>query len=145
MRTKLSGIRGRSFAKQSCNVRITSGAHLFSIWSAPPTEKRMRKALGYGAIILCLLLIAAGIYADWYVKTLGPRIKQRVVAAVADRFDADVTLDGLQVSIFPEPNVTGECLSIRHRQWSDPEPLLYIKRFNARTNFQTLLARNNRV
>lgn len=105
----------------------------------------MRKALGYGAIVVCLLLIGTGIYVDRYLKTIDPRIKQRVIAALSDRFDADVTLDSLHVSVFPEPNAVGEGLSIRHRQWPDREPLIYIKRFYARTDFSTLIDRSNRV
>ncbi|MBV8571947.1 MAG: hypothetical protein JO319_15120 [Acidobacteriaceae bacterium] len=105
----------------------------------------MRRAFGYAAIVVCLLLVGAGIYIERYLKTINPRIKERVVAALSDRFDADVTLDSIAVSVYPEPNVTGEGLSIRHRQWPDHEPIIFIKRFYARTSFSTLVERSNRV
>ena len=105
----------------------------------------MRRALRYGILILCLVLIGGGIYLAWYVKTLGPRAKARVVSALEDRFDADVDLKSLDISLFPRPSVTGEELSIRHRKWTDPRPLIYIAKFHAATDFWTLLDRRNHV
>jgi hypothetical protein len=105
----------------------------------------MRKILAYAAIILFLLLIGGGIYLNRYLHSISPRIKQRVVAALEDRFDADVTVDSLKVGIYPEPNVVGEGISIRHRQWPDRNPLLQIGRFYARTDLATLVERSNRV
>jgi hypothetical protein len=105
----------------------------------------MRRALRYGILILCLLVAGGGIYLAWYVKTLGPRAKARVVSALQDRFDADVDLKSLDISLFPRPSVTGEQLSIRHKQWTDPRPLIYIRKFYAATDFWTLLDRRNHV
>lgn len=105
----------------------------------------MRRALRYGIIAVCLLLIGGGVYLGWYLKTLGPRAKARVVSALEDRFNADVDLKALDIDLFPRPSVTGDELSIRHRDWSDARPLIYIKRFYAATDFWTLLNRRNRV
>lgn len=85
------------------------------------------------------------IAGTWYIRGFGPRIKQRVIAALAQRFDADVDLKSLQVSLFPQPSATGEGLSIRHKQWSDPHPLIYIRSFSARTDFRTLIGGRNHV
>lgn len=82
---------------------------------------------------------------DWYIKGLAPRAKLRIVNALQDRFDADVDVKSLQVSLFPQPNVTGAGMTIRHRQWADPHPLISIRRFTARTDFSTLLNRRNHV
>lgn len=106
---------------------------------------RTQKTIGYTLLVLFLLVIAAGIAADRYIKGFGPRAKQRVVDALQQRFDADVDLKSLQVSLFPQPNVTGEGLSIRHKQWPDSHPLIYIARFSARTDFMTLIDRSNHV
>ncbi|HEX3684907.1 MAG TPA: AsmA-like C-terminal region-containing protein [Bryobacteraceae bacterium] len=95
--------------------------------------------------MLLLLVIALAIAADRYIRGLGPRAKQRVVAALQQRFDADVDLKSLQVSLFPQPSVTGEGLSIRHKQWPDPRPLIYVASFTARTDFRTLIDRRNHV
>lgn len=92
-----------------------------------------------------VLVLAAILFVSWYVKTLAPRVKQRVVSALQDRFDADVTLKSLQLSLFPHPKAIGEELLIRHKGWNDPHPLLYIHRFSAETDFWTLIDRNNHV
>lgn len=105
----------------------------------------MRRALRYGILIVCLLIIGGGIYLAWYVKTLGPRAKDRVISALEDRFDADVDLKSLDISLFPRPSVSGEQLSIRHKNWTDPRPLIYIGKFYAATDFLTLLNRRNHV
>lgn len=90
-------------------------------------------------------MVAAGIAVSHYLKSLAPRAKQRVVAALEQRFDADVELKSLEVALFPTPNVTAEGLSIRHKHWTDPHPLIYIRRCTARTDFSTLVDRRNHV
>jgi hypothetical protein len=92
-----------------------------------------------------VLVLAAILFISWYVQTLAPRVKQRVVSALQDRFDAEVTLKSLQLSLFPHPKAVGEELSIRHKGWDDPDPLLYIHRFSAETDFWTLIDRRNHV
>jgi hypothetical protein len=105
----------------------------------------MRKALGYGSIVVCLLLIFGGIALEQYVRGLGPRAQDRIVKALQNRFDADVQLKSFRISIFPKPVVIAEGLTIRHKQWADPEPLIYIRRFTAQTDFSTLIDRRNHV
>ncbi len=95
--------------------------------------------------LVALLLIAAGIGGYFYAKTLVPRLKTRVEQALSDRFDADVQLQTLNVSLLPRPRVWGEGLSIRHKQWMDPRPLIYIRHFKAATDFSTILDRRNTV
>jgi hypothetical protein len=104
----------------------------------------VRKAILYGGIALLLLAIAAGIALRFYVQGLGPRARERVIHALEDRFDADVDLKSLELSIYP-PKVVGEGLTIRHKQWPDPHPLIRIRRFNAETDFFTLIDRRNEV
>jgi uncharacterized protein involved in outer membrane biogenesis len=94
---------------------------------------------------LFLLGIGGAIALSVYVKGFGPRAKQRVIDALQDRFDADVSLKSIDVSLFPQPSVVGEDLTIRHKQWSDPRPLIHIRRFSGRTDFWTLINRRNQV
>jgi hypothetical protein len=104
------------------------------------------KTLRNVLLILFTLLVATGVFLSYYIKTLTPRLKQRVVEAMAQRFDADVQLDSLDVSIFPVASVTGEGLTIKHKGWTDvAHPLLRIKQFHASTDYTTLLDWRNRV
>ena len=79
------------------------------------------------------------------VKGFTPRARERVIQALQERFDADVDLASLDISLYPEPKAVGEGLSIRHKGWNDPHPLIYIRRFTAQTDFSTLIDRRNRV
>jgi hypothetical protein len=100
----------------------------------------------YRVLGLCVvLLVGAVISAAFYLKTLGPRLKVRVIQALEDRFDAQVDLKTVDLSVFPQPEVSGEELTIRHKRWTDRHPLIYIRRFKAATDFSTILDRRNRV
>ncbi len=105
----------------------------------------MRKALLYGSVILCLLLVGLGIALYFYVKGFGARARERVIQAVQERFDADVDLKSLDITLYPQPKAVGQGLSIRHKGWTDPHPLIYIRRFTAKTDFSTLIDRSNHV
>ena len=99
----------------------------------------------YIVAALAMLLVAAGGFATFYLRTLQPRLKQRVVTALQQRFDADVQLKELQFSIFPSPSVEGAGLVITHKQWTGDPPLIQIRHFHAETDFTTILDWRNRV
>lgn len=105
----------------------------------------MRRRLWISLSVLCLILVGAGIAIHEFINSLEPKARARVVQAIADRFDADVELKSLDLSLFPKPTVVGEGLAIRHKQWTDPQPLIYIARFTASTDFSTILNRKNNV
>ena len=84
-------------------------------------------------------------YVSYYAKRLGPRVRQRVIAALEDRFDADVELRTLDLEVFPQPSATGKGLTIRHRGWADAKPLISINKFTAKTDYDTLVDRRNRI
>lgn len=71
--------------------------------------------------------------------------RKRIIQAIDDRFDADADLQSLHISLYPHPKVVGEGLSIRHKNWTDPEPLIYIRRFTAQTDYDTVIAKRNHV
>ena len=104
----------------------------------------MRKTLLYVSVILCLLLIC-GLVLRFYIKGFGPRATQRVILALQERFNAEVNLKSLDISLYPQPKATGAGLSIRHKGWTDPHPLIYIANFTAQTDFNTLIGRTNHV
>ncbi len=105
----------------------------------------MRRLWPYALAVIAILLIGGAIGVLYYAKTLSPRARNRVISALQQRFDADVDLKSVDVSMFPQPKVVGNELSIRHKGWTDPRPLIYIRRFSAETNFATLIDRTNTV
>lgn len=90
-------------------------------------------------------MLGGVVFGYWYVRTLGPRSKDRIVRALAERFDADVELKSLEVSLLPHPSVVAEGLTIRHKRWPSPRPLISIRRFSAQVGFVTALSRGDLV
>jgi hypothetical protein len=106
----------------------------------------MRKGIRYVLVTLAVMLLVGAGFLDYYLRTLTPRLKARVVGALQDRFDADVKLGDLQFSFFPVARVEGEELVINHKQWGNSDhPLIRIKRFHAETDYTTILDWRNRV
>jgi hypothetical protein len=91
------------------------------------------------------LLIGGGIAGYFYIKTLGPRSKERIIRALDDRFNADVSIQSIKLSILPHPTVTVEGLSVRHRNWPSRHPLFSARRFTAHFGFLTLFTRTDLV
>ncbi len=56
----------------------------------------------------------------------------------AERFDSDVKLDSLTVSLFPGIGVTGGGLVLRQKGQGGKAPVLRLKRFSARTGILEL-------
>jgi AsmA-like C-terminal region len=105
----------------------------------------MRTSLRYGLPVLLLVLISATIATYFYAKSLGRRSRDRVIQALQERFDADIDLKSFNISYFPRPQLVGEAISIRHKNWNDPYPEIYIRRFSATSDFATLVGRANNV
>ena len=60
-----------------------------------------------------------------------PHVKDQVVATVNERFQAGLSLDSFQVSVFPRPEVTGSGLVVSWHNRSDVPPLIRIGLFGA--------------
>src|SRR5438270_7463292 len=105
----------------------------------------MRKVLLYSAAALVILLIVAVIGVDRYVRSLGPRARERVIRALADRFDANVELKSLELKLFPRPSVAGVGLFIRYPAWPADHPFIGVQSFSANSNFADLLFERDKV
>jgi AsmA-like C-terminal region len=105
----------------------------------------MRKLPLYGTLAALLTLAAVLISTELYVRSLGPRTKVRVTKALAERFNADVRLESLHLSLLPSPSVAGEGLVVQHRGWNDAHPLISISRFTAESTFFNLFFQRDKV
>jgi hypothetical protein len=76
---------------------------------------------------------------------LGPRIKQRFVDALGQRFDSTVELEALSVSLLPRPRLSGRGLVLRHKHRTDVPPLVRIASFSGEAGLLGLLANPVRV
>ena len=113
------------------------------------TQTTMGKRIGYVVLAVFILGLAAGIAIFYWARTrvqnFEPIARRRIIEAIDQRFDADADLQSLKISLYPHPKVVGEGLSIRHKSWNDPQPLIYIRKFTAETDYDTIIARRNHV
>src|SRR6187402_3806591 len=95
-------------------------------------SRRNRIAVAGVAVIL-LLLFSLPI-------VLEPRIKQRLVDALGERFDSRVQLETLTVSLLPRPRLSGKGLELRHKHRTDVPPLVTIASFSGEAGLVGLLS-----
>jgi hypothetical protein len=109
----------------------------------------MRKRIGVLLFIVFLLCLCIGLGLFFWARNkfqnFEPMARQRIINAIDDRFDADADLKSLQIRLYPHPQVVGEGLSIRHKNWVNPQPLIYIAQFTAETDYDTVMNKRNHV
>src|SRR5688572_780992 len=81
-------------------------------------------------VAFTLILICGAILLSVATR-LTPYVRDQAVTAMNDRFQSEVQLDALQVSIFPRPEVTGGGLKLRHNGRTDVPPLIKIDTYGA--------------
>lgn len=79
--------------------------------------------------VITLLLVAAAIAVASRVPLTSNVMRQRVVAALADRLDADVELDALALRIYPRLRASGAGLRVYFHHRRDVRPLIAIGAF----------------
>ena len=87
---------------------------------------------------LILAVITAAVVLSMATR-LTPHVRDRAVAALNDRFQSEVELEALQVSVFPRPEVSGEGLRLRHNGRRDVPPLIKIDSYSASAGLAGLL------
>ncbi len=73
--------------------------------------------------------------------TLLPGLQTRLTTALGERFDSQVELTTLRVSMLPNIRVAGEGLVLRHKGRRDVSPLIQIESFSAEMNVLGLIGR----
>jgi AsmA-like C-terminal region len=101
-------------------------------------SRRNLTAIAGVAVILLLLLFSLPIAVE-------PRIKQRLVNALGERFDSEVQLEALTVSLLPRPRLSGRRLVLRHKHRTDVPPLVTIASFWGEADLVGLLSDPVRV
>ncbi len=95
-----------------------------------------RWLIGAGVLLAALAVVAAVL-----LRQLEPRLRRDVERALATRLDAQVTLDRLELTLWPAPRITGGGLSIRHQGRTDFPPLIAIHQFSGSTSWSGLMKR----
>ena len=102
-----------------------------------PRPRRRITRRGWLAIgILAAVLLAT--LASLFTRVT-PHVRDLAVKALNERFDSETEIDTLQVSIFPQPEVSGTGLVVRHKGRRDVAPLITVKSFSASATIPGLI------
>ena len=93
------------------------------------TRKRAGTTTWLLTISVLLLLIAVALTT--LARHINPLVRSRAVAMLSNRFDSDVELRDLQVTLFPRLAIHGAGLILRHHGRTDVPPLIAIEKFSA--------------
>ena len=96
-------------------------------------RRRLLLVIGVALAVIAALLVTLA-------TRLTPLVRDRAVAALEERFDGEVQLDSLHVSIFPRLRVQGAGLLLRRRGHGDEPPLLRVGQFSGEAGLAGLLA-----
>jgi hypothetical protein len=90
-------------------------------------------------IAFTLILISAAILLSVATR-ITPHVRDRAVAALQERFQSEVALESLQISVFPRPEIIGTGLSLRQDGRTDVPPLIRIGSYAASAGIWGLLS-----
>ena len=91
------------------------------------TTPRGRRPL---LIAFALVLILAAILLSLATR-ITPHVREAAVGALKNRFDSDVEIGSLHISVFPRPEIIGSDLVLRHHGRTDVAPLIEIESYSA--------------
>ena len=95
-----------------------------------------------GSIAVVILVVAVMLASGGWIS---PFAKQAVIRALKQRYQSDVEIQSLDVSLFPYPHGTGRGLVFRKSGNKDAPPLIKLDGFTAVAGWFGLLARPHRV
>jgi hypothetical protein len=84
------------------------------------------------------LIVATVVTAVWASRAT-PQVRQRLVAALNERFASQIDLRTLYVDILPNPRVIGSGLTLRYRGRTDVPPLISVGSFDASAGISGLV------
>ena len=99
-----------------------------------PSSHRNRWLLAACVVLFVILVVLLPLGTRFT-----PHVRDRAVEAINDRFQSQVELQSLQVSLLPQPAVSGNGLVLRHNGRTDVAPLIQIGSYSANVGLFGLL------
>ena len=96
-----------------------------------PTPRSRRRISRRGWLVIAVLSAALVATLASLFTRLTPHVRDLAVKALNERFDSETEMETLQVSIFPQPQVSGTGLVVRYKGRRDVAPLIQVKTFSA--------------
>jgi hypothetical protein len=90
-------------------------------------------------IVAGLLLSAVAVTAVVIARQSSARVHARIVDALSRGLDSEVTLEAVEVRLFPSPSITGTGLVIRHLGRHDIPPLVVVREFACHMGWSELI------
>jgi len=104
-----------------------------------PTPRPRRRITRRGWVAVAILFaVVLATLASLFTRVT-PHVRDLAVKALNERFDSETEIATLQVSIFPQPEVSGTGLVVRHKGRRDVAPLITIKSFSASATIPGLI------
>src|SRR5688572_16821434 len=104
-----------------------------------PTPRPRRRITRRGWISIAILFaVLLATLASLFTRVT-PHVRDLAVKALNERFDSQTEIATLQVSIFPQPEVSGTGLVVRHQGRRDVAPLITVKSFSASATIPGLI------
>ena len=96
-----------------------------------PTPRPRRRITRRGWVAIAILFaVLLATLASLFTRVT-PHVRDLAVKALNERFDSETEIATLQVSIFPQAEVSGTGLVVRHKGRRDVAPLITVKSFSA--------------
>ena len=93
-------------------------------------------------IVLVVLIVALALTVLMLPPLSQEKARERLVAALSERFDAKVELKELRLQVVPTIRVEGRGLTIRHHGRTDVPPLVTVPHFSAEASLAAFLHRH---
>jgi hypothetical protein len=87
-------------------------------------------------ILISLAILA--VLATVGIHEAKPIVRKRVVALLSEKFQGDVQLGDLEISVYPKVRAHGSNLSVRYGDRSDMPPLIQIREFTGQASLLSL-------
>ena len=102
-----------------------------------PRPRRRITRRGWVAVAILFAVVLATV-ASLFTRVT-PHVRDLAVKALNERFDSETEIATLQVSIFPQPGVSGTGLVVRYKGRRDVAPLITVKSFSASATITGLI------
>lgn len=95
-------------------------------------------------IVAGIIVLVCAVFAI-LLNRAEPLARDRIIRLLEDRFDSDVELGSINLSLFPQLSISGERVVIRHKHRTDVPPLIQVRRFRADANIFSMIFKPRRV
>lgn len=113
-------------------TRVRQGRMLYVMAAArTPYRRTIRPLLAVGAATLVAMAAAGFVLSTW----LRPYLRDRFIEVLREHYASDVALESLDISLFPDIELAGTGLTLRHRGRTDVPPLIRIGKITIHAGF----------